>query len=173
MTTDPVVPQPSTGVTLPNGRVVGKRDGWVPPADDLTPVGARREFTNRVRALVETAGNQALEALAAPDAVSEYVDAIRAGVRARDRTALHIYAKQMKMIDQDKTITLEFYHRFGVKGEDELKRYVDAARSVEGAGPHDGAERCVAYLEAYLNAFPEQRGPAVKRLGGYVPVEAG
>ena len=51
--------------------------------------------------------------------------------------------------------------------------WIHAAKSVEGAGPHDGAERCVAYLEAYLNVYPEQRAAAVKRLGGLVPVEMG
>jgi hypothetical protein len=37
-------------------------------------------------------------------------------------------------------------------------------------GPHDGAERCVAYLEAYVSAYPEQRGEIVRRLGGLVAV---
>ena len=56
------------------------------------------------------------------------------------------------------------------ESEKELRAYVESAKSVEGAGPHDGASRCTDYLEAYLNLYPEQRASVVKRLGGLVPI---
>lgn len=170
-----IVAQPRTAVVEPRGPQprtegpqYGKREGWVPPENDHTAVGSRREFTARVRALVSVAGDQALEALAAPEVVADYVAAIHAGVKARDRTALHIYAKQMKMIDQDRTITVEFINSLGARSERELRAYVEAAKSVEGAGPHDGAARCTDWLEAYLDLYPDQRATIVKRLGGLV-----
>lgn len=139
----------------------------------VVPLGQRREYTARVRALVAQAGDSAREAFADPAIVAAYVKAIHDGIMVRDRTALNLYSQVMKLIGEERRITVEFIHSLGASSEEELKRYVDAAKSVEGAGPHDGAERCVAYLEAYLNAFPEGRGAFVRRLGGYVPVEAG
>jgi hypothetical protein len=76
----------------------------------------------------------------------------------------------MKLIGEERRVIVEFVNRLGARSEDDLRRYVETARSVEGVGPHEGAERCVAYLEAYFNAFPEQRHAAIKRLGGAVPV---
>ena len=79
----------------------------------------------------------------------------------------------MKLVGEEKRITVEFLNSLGASSEQQLRSYVEAAKSVEGASLHDSAERCVAFLEVYFNANPELRGAAVKRLGGYVPVEAG
>ena len=144
-------------------------------ADSVVPMGKRQELAAHIRALVAAHGDAIREQLATPEVAKEYCDTIRWGVTQRppDRTCLNQYASIMKLVGEERRITVEFIHSLGVQSEEELKRYVDAAKSVEGAGPHDGAERCVAYLEAYLNAFPESRGTFVRRLGGLVPVEMG
>lgn len=136
-------------------------------------MGSRREFAVKVRELVAGAGDTVRERFSSDEVVADYVRTIHAGIKAGDRTALRLYSEVMKLVGEERRITVEFIHSLGARSEEELKRYVDAAKSVEGAGPHDGAERCVAYLEAYLNVYPEQRGAAVKRLGGLVPVEMG
>lgn len=134
----------------------------------MVPMGARREFTARVRALVAEAGDVAREGLARPEVVSDYVATIHRGVKAGDRTALRLYSEVMKLVGEERRITVEFIHSLGARSEGELRKYVEAAKSVEGAGPHDGAARCVDYLEAYLNLYPDQRASMVKRLGGLV-----
>ena len=133
-------------------------------------MGARREFTAKVRELVAGAGDSVREQFASDEVVADYVATVHRGIKTGDRTSLRLYAEIMKLVGEERRITVEFIHSLGARSEEELKRYVDAAKSVEGAGPHDGAERCVAYLEAYLNVYPEQRAAAVKRLGGYAPV---
>lgn len=140
-------------------------------------MGSRTAFASQVRALVEATGNDVREALAKRDVVEDFCLTIHEGIkpfsktgRPPDRTCLNQYAQIMKLVGEERRITVEFIHGLGAKSEEELRRYVDAAKSVEGAGPHDGAERCVAYLEAYLNVYPEQRAASLRRLGGYVPV---
>jgi hypothetical protein len=136
-------------------------------------VGARQRQAALVRRLVEEAGDSIREELASPAVVKSWCESIRQGVKLRSRTEMNLYAQVMRLLGEERRITVEFIHSLGAKSEDELRRYVDAAKSVEGAGPHDGAERCVAYLEAYFNVYPEQRGASVRRMGGYVPVEVG
>ena len=123
--------------------------------------------------MVTGAGEEVREQFAGGEMVADYVKAIHEGLKVRDRTALHLYSQVMKLVGEERRITVEFINSLGAGSEEELRRYVEAARSVEGAGPHEAAERCVAYLEAYFNANPEQRHAAVKRFGGYVPVEMG
>jgi hypothetical protein len=138
---------------------------------DVVPVGDRREFTQQVRDLVAVAGDKVREGLADEGTVKDYVKTIKLGIRdPRNKTCLHLYAQVMKLIGEERRVIVEFVNRLGARSEDDLRRYVETARSVEGVGPHEGAERCVAYLEAYFNAFPEQRHAAIKRLGGAVPV---
>ena len=145
------------------------------PEYGVVAMGARKELATHIRSLVAAHGDAIREQLATPEVAKEYCDTIRWGVTQRppDRTCLNQYASIMKLVGEERRITVEFIHSMGASSEEELKRYVDAAKSVEGAGPHDGAERCVAYLEAYLNAFPDSRGTFVRRLGGLVPVEMG
>jgi hypothetical protein len=133
-------------------------------------VGSRRDFAVTVRNLVESNRDAVLTQLATDEVARDYADAIRIGIKKRDRTALNLYAQIMKLVGEERRIVVEFVQGLGVRNEGDLKRMVEMARSVEGVGPHDGAERCVAYLEAYFNAFPDQRPAALRRLGGYVPV---
>ena len=168
-----IVPHGANGVYITPKGV--KNDYLAAGNPDITPVGARAKFSARVRELVEMDKAEVTEHLASGGRAKEFVDAILWGVNQRppDRTCLNLRAQIMKNVGEERRITVEFIHSLGAGSEAELRRYVEAARSVEGAGPHDGAERCVAYLAAYFDAFPEHRAPAVQRLGGYVPVEAG
>lgn len=132
--------------------------------------GRRAELRRRANALVETAGDTIRAELARDDVARTYARVIREGVADRDRTCIIAYGQIMKLLGAEKMLVVNFVNGLGVNSETELRRMLDVAKSVEGIGPHDGAERCVAYLEAYFNAFPEQRGAALRRLGGYVPV---
>lgn len=133
-------------------------------------MGARREYAEKVRSLVAVQGDVVRESLASDETVKSYCEALKEGVRLRSRTELNLYAQIMKLVGEERRIIVEFVQGLGVKSEADLQRLVGMAKSVEGVGPHDGAERCVTYLEAYFNAYPDQRPVALKRLGGYVPV---
>lgn len=136
----------------------------------VVPMGQRRAYVAQVRALVDTQGAKVREGLADDAVVKEYVAAIRRGIQTGSRTEMNLYAQIMKLVGEERRITVEFINSLGAKDEQELRRLVDIAKSGEGASIHDSAERCVAFLEAYFNAYPEQRLAAVRRLGGYVPV---
>ena len=142
---------------------------------DTVAYGSRAKQAAMVKAMVAQAGDLVREELARPEVVRDFCSSLREGIKpgVRSRTEMNLYAQVMKLVGEERRITVEFMHSFGVSSEEELRRYVEAAKSVEGVGPHDGAERCIAYLEAYLNVYPDQRGASVKRLGGYVPIEAG
>lgn len=161
------------------GRQMAQRDHerWLQAQrypGDVVPVGDKLEFTKRVRDLVGIAGDQIREGLADESTVKDFVKTVKLGVRdPRNKTCLNLYAQVMKLIGEERRVIVEFVNRLGARSEDDLRRYVETAKSVEGVGPHDGAERCVAYLEAYFNAYPEQRHAAIKRLGGLTPVEPG
>ena len=142
-------------------------------AVDVVPVGQRQAFTRQVRELVSHSGDLVREGLATPEVVADYVATIKAGVKIGSRTEMNLYAQIMRLVGEEKRITVEFINSLGATSESQLRSYVDAAKSVEGASLHDSAERCVAFLELFFNANPELRSAAVKRLGGYVPVEAG
>jgi hypothetical protein len=134
-------------------------------------MGARKDFTAKVRGLVEVAGNEVREAFAAPEMVQLAIKTIREGMEVRDRTCVNLYFQTMKMVGEDRRITVEFIHSLGAKDESELKRYVDAAKSVEGAGPRDGAMRCAEFLRAYFDVNPQDRTALAQLMGLYAPVE--
>ena len=138
--------------------------------EDARPVGKRQQYTAMVRQLVAEAGDLVRSELAQPEVARSWCESLKVGIAARDRTAMNLYPQVMKLVGEERRVVVEFVQGLGVRNEDELRSLLSMAKSVEGVGPHDGAERCVAYLEAYFNAFPEQRPPALKRLGGYVPV---
>ena len=134
------------------------------------PMGLRKDFTAQVTELVALRGDELREAFSAEESVRAYYDAIMAGVRARDRTCIIQYGKVMKLVDNEVRVLHEFVARTGAKSEAELIRGFQTAKGVEDLSPHEGAEKCVTWLEMYFNAYPDQRPSALKRLGGYVPV---
>jgi len=141
-------------------------------SQDVIPFGSRKELAAQIRALVAAHGEEIRAGLATPEVARDYIDVIKWGMKQRppDRTCLNQYALVMKLVGEETRITVEFISSLGARSEDELRRYVEAAKSVEGVGPHEGAERCVAYLEAYFNMNPDQRPAAIRRMGGHVPV---
>ena len=138
---------------------------------EVRPVGDRQALTARARALVEVAGDTVRTELCAPEVVKEFCDTIRFGTSksVMDRTCLNIQAQVYKLLGEERKLVVEFCHSLGVSTEAELRSYVDAARSVEGATEHDTAERVTAFLETYLSRNPQMRVALVKRLGGQVP----
>ena len=137
------------------------------------PMGARKEFSAAVRELVQQAGDEARGELARPENVAAYVTSLMDGVRVRDRTCMNLYAQTMKHVGEERRITVEFIHSLGARSEDELKRYVEAAKSVEGANPRDGAVRCAEFLRSYFDVNPQDRDQLAKLMGLYAPVETG
>jgi len=139
----------------------------------VVPFGARNQFTARVRELVDAAGDQTAEELAAPENVKRWVSSLMKGVDVRDRTCMNLYAKVLRMVDNGEELLANVLRRLGEADEAKAAAYIAAAKSVEGAGPHEAAERCEAYLEAYYSMNEERRPAGIRRLGGYVPVEQG
>ena len=134
------------------------------------PVGDRKALSARAREMVAIAGDTVREEMCAPEFVKEFCDMLKFGVSkgVMDRTCIGIVRDIYKLVGQEQRIVVEFCHSMGVTTEAELRSYVDAARSVEGATEHDTAERVTAFLETYLNRNPQMRVALVKRLGGQV-----
>ena len=137
--------------------------------------GGRRALVATAEELVERAGDMVRAEICEPGFVKEFCSTLKYGAsrECMDRTCINAVLHITKLLGEERNITVEFIHRIGASSEEQLKGYVEAAKSVEGASLHDSAERCVAFLELFFNAHPELRSAAVKRLGGYVPVEAG
>lgn len=138
----------------------------------VVAMGSRRELATRAKELVAVAADTVRAEICEPEYVKEFVATLKHGASrgVMDRTCLNIVSQIYKLLGEERKLTVEFIHSLGVQSEAELRTYIERGRSVEGVGPHDGAERCAAYLEAYLRAFPEQRETLVKRMGGLVAV---
>lgn len=134
------------------------------------PMAGRDSFSRMALSLVEAAGDEIRVKLAAPEMVSDFVTAIHSGLKVRDRTCLNLYPRLLKMVDDEKKLIVEVWANLGVRDAEEARAKIAMAQSVEGMGPHDGADRCVEYLGAYLSAFPKQRDSVVRRLGGVTEV---
>jgi len=132
------------------------------------PLAARDSFSRMAMTLVEKAGEDIRERLAAPEMVHDFVTAIGAGLKVRDRTCMNLYPRLLKMVDDEKRLIVEIWSNLGVSGPEEARQKIAMAQSVEGASPHDGAQTCVGYLESYLAMYPAQRTAIVQRLGGMV-----
>lgn len=135
-------------------------------------VGKRREYAAQVRELVERAGDTVRAGLAGEETVREYVEAIKAGVRARSRTEMRLYAEVMKLLGEERKLVVEFVHSLGASGESELRRIVEAYKSAGEADTLTAIERMTTALEAMLPMHEEHRGMVIRRLGGYLPVSA-
>lgn len=139
-------------------------------------MGGRKDFVKQADSLLAAAGATIKADLAKDkDYAREFLSTLKWGAsrEVMDRTCINVMARLYKLTGEENQLTIELVHRLGASSEEQLAQYVQSAKSVEGASLHDSAERCVAFLEAYLNVHPEQRQAAVRRLGGYVPVEAG
>ena len=135
-------------------------------------LGRRKDFVAKADALMDAAGAAIKADLAADTGYAkEFLSTLKYGAsrECMDRTCIGIMARLYKLAGEENKLTIELVHRMGASSEEQLRQYVEAAKSVEGASLHDSAERCVAFLEQYLNAHPQMRVQAVKRLGGQVP----
>lgn len=135
-----------------------------------TPGGDRREFAALANALVEDARTGVLAEMADPTMQARFLVALETGLKSKDRTAMNIYVKALKVVQNTARIELEFIRRLGARDEEELRRYYSAGKSVEGADAHETANTCTTFLERYCDMFPDQRETVIRRLGGYVPV---
>lgn len=134
--------------------------------------GKRQDLVKQADGLMEAAGASIKADLAADTGYAkEFLSTLKFGAsrECMDRTCIGIMARLYKLAGEENKLTIELVHRMGASSEEQLRQYVEAAKSVEGASLHDSAERCVSFLEQYLNAHPQMRVQAVKRLGGQVP----
>jgi len=134
-------------------------------------MGARKELTAQVREMVAVAADTVREEMSEPSFVREFCATLKYGASkaVMDRTCINATLQILKLVGEERRITVEFIHSLGASSEEQLKGYVEAAKSVEGASLHDSAERCIAFLEAYFNANPQMRRAGIKRLGGQLP----
>lgn len=157
----------------PTGKLGGP-DGLLTLAasgrEHVAPYGARDKFSRGVQALVARTGDDIRSALADPETVKDYLDALRAGLKARDRTCIINYGKVMKLVDAERTVIVEVLHQLGMDSVEELERVVGRHKDAARISPEQRAAVCGDYLELYLNAHPEERQAFVRRLGGEVPV---
>ena len=137
----------------------------------MRAMGARRELTAQVREMVAVAADTVREEMSEPGFVREFCETLKYGSsrEVMDRTCINATLQILKLVGEERRITVEFIHSLGASSEEQLKSYVEAAKSVEGASLHDSAERCLSFLEVYFNAHPQTRVAGVKRLGGQVP----
>ena len=134
------------------------------------PLGARNAFSRMALALVEAAGDEIRTTIAGPEYKQAFCTSVLAGLRVGDRTVMNMYPRLLKMVDEEKQLIIALWDNLGVSGHDEARRKIEMAQSVEGMGPHDGADRCLEYLSAYLSAYPDRRHAIVRRLGGVTEV---
>jgi hypothetical protein len=106
-----------------------------------------------------------------PKFVKEFCDTLKWGAsrEVMDRTCINAVMSVLKLVGEERRVTVEFIHSLGASSEEQLRAYVEAAKSVDGASLDDAAERCTAFMETWLNANPQHRVAVVKRLGGMVP----
>lgn len=135
--------------------------------------GRKQDFSAMAKLAVEMHRDVVLTTLATKENARKFCEVTIKGMEEGKRTQYIAFKDMMKLVGAERKLIIEFVQSMGVKSEDDLRRYVEAARSVEGAGPHDGADRCVNYLDAYCGVYPDQRALIIKRLGGYIPVEMG
>ena len=136
------------------------------------PYGARDAFSRQVYALVGAHKASVVEHLTKPEHASAWLDTLMAGVKAKDRTCVNLYAKVTGLAEVQDALVQEFLARVGVATleavEDKLQRIQDAAT----LSAEQRASACAEYLELFLNKYPEQRSQIVRRLGGMVEVRS-
>lgn len=134
------------------------------------PYGARSEFSRNLMRLVADTGDDIRAGLADPEAVNDYIAAIRDGVKAGSEFAIREYGKIMKLVDAERTVVVEVLHQLGMSSMEELERMVSVHKNASATTPEQKFAVCMDFVDLFLNAHPEKRAMAVKRLGGEVVV---
>lgn len=134
------------------------------------PYGARSEFSRNVMRLVADTGDDIRAGLADPETVNDYLAALRDGVKAKSEFAIREYGKIMKLVDAERTVVVEVLHQLGMTSMEELERMVSVHKNASATTPEQKFAVCMDFVDLFLNAHPEKRAMAVKRLGGEVVV---
>lgn len=151
----------------------GSDPEWMVARDGNLLNGTKQNFSAMAKVAVEMHRDVVLTTLATKENARKFCEVTVKGMEEGKRTQYIAFKEMMKLVGEERKLVVEFVHSMGVQSEEDLRRYVEAAKSVEGAGPHEGADRCVNYLDAYCGVYPDQRAIIIKRLGGYIPVEMG
>lgn len=134
------------------------------------PYGARSEFSRNVMRLVADTGDDIRAGLSDPEVVNDYIAALRDGVKAGSDFAVREYGKVMKLVDAERTVVVEVLHQLGMSSMEELERMVSVHKNASATTPEQKFAVCMDFVDLFLNAHPEKRALAVKRLGGEVVV---
>lgn len=138
-----------------------------------TPTGSRDRFARNVMALVSTTGDKIKAWIAQDEELArDYYEALKEGVRQRDRTMVRLYSEVMKLVGEERSVVVTVLHQLGVPTMDELERMVQTHKDAEGVTSEQRAAICADYLELYLNTNPQERAAYVRRFGGEVPLRS-
>lgn len=150
----------------------GLRQLAVSRAEHVRPYGARDAFSRQVQNIVAAHKEAVVADLTQPENTRDWLDTLMAGVRAKDRTCINLYAKVTGLAEVQDALVQEFLARVGAVTldavEEKLQRIQDAATLTA----EQRAAACAEYLELFLNKYPEQRQQIVRRLGGMVEVKS-
>lgn len=141
-------------------------------AEHVRPYGARDAFSRRVYALVGAHKASVVEHLTQPEHAREWLDTLMAGVRAKDRTCIRLYADVTGLAEVQDALVAEFLARVGVATLEAVEEKLERVRDASVMTAEQRAAACAEYLELYLNKYPEQRRLIVSRLGGQVEVRS-
>lgn len=139
----------------------------------VKPYGARDGFSRAVMGLVATQRDN-VKALIAEDVemANDFWQALRHGVKLGDKTCLELYAKILKLVDEERQVVVMVLQQLGMSSMEELERMVEVHKDHANITPEQRAAVCGDYLEMYLNAHPVERSAFIRRFGGEVVVRS-
>jgi len=148
---------------------IRRADGHVEDFEPVTrALGSRNAYVRNVVALVKETGDWFQEQLGAPENRQKYLDSIMAGVETGEKTAMLLYAKVMKLYEKNDRYQIQIFNTLNVKDATEASKLIERARGAAKLSPREKAEKCVSFLEAFIDTEPKQRMWILRRLGGEV-----
>lgn len=136
------------------------------------PYGARDAFARAVHGLVAAHKEAVVADLTTPENTRAWLETLMAGVRAKDRTCVNLYAKVTGLAEVQDALVAEFLARVGAATLDHVEEKLQRIQDAATLTAEQRAAACAEYLELFLNKYPEQRQQIVRRLGGMVEVRS-
>ena len=140
--------------------------------EHVRPYGARDGFSRQVQALVAAHKEAVVADLTQPENTRAWLETLMAGVRAKDRTCVNLYAKVTGLAEVQDALVQEFLARVGAATLDAVEEKLQRIQDAATLSAEQRAAACADYLELFLNKYPEQRQQIVRRLGGQVEVRS-
>lgn len=148
---------------------IRRADGHVEDFEPVTrALGSRQAYVRNVVALVKETGDWFQEQLGAPENREVYLQSLMTGVQTGEKTAMLLYAKVMKLYEKNDKYMIQIFNTLNVRDATEATRLIERARGAAKLSPREKAEKCVSFLEAFIDTEPKQRMWILRRLGGEV-----